>query len=139
MGKKQAIKSLANSIALVSVHKIVLRHTNKPESKKHLTHEIRGYAEDVIDKSEVHKWTKEELETIETKALKETKNKLLNKYPDIRADDFEMSEFHQSLIGGLAKLNHLFICGILSMLKNHLDHVSNATSMPPIYDWWFLT
>ena len=25
------------------------------------------------------------------------------------------------------------------MLKNHLNNVSYATSMPPIYDWWFLT
>jgi len=28
---------------------------------------------------------------------------------------------------------------ILSMLKNHIILVSNATSMPPIYDGWFLT
>ena len=64
-----------------------------------------------------------------------------------------MSEFHQSLIGVLAKLNHLSICGILStlrnsqneflvhqkfanskffsVLKNHLNQVSYAISMPP--------
>jgi len=29
--------------------------------------------------------------------------------------------------------------GILSMLKNHLDDVSYAKIMPPIFDGWFLT
>lgn len=103
MGKNQEIKSLANSIALVSVHKILLKYTNKPESRGHLEDEKRNYSEDAFDKSRVHTWTKEELEVIKTKAIIETKNRL-NKYPDIILDDFECGEFVVDTMQGLLLL-----------------------------------
>jgi hypothetical protein len=39
-------------------------------------------------------------------------------------------------------VNHLFICGILTVLKNHHRHEMAGEappSMPPFCDWWFLT
>lgn len=39
MGRKQLIKILANGIALVSVHKIIEKYTNQPESVKHVKDE----------------------------------------------------------------------------------------------------
>lgn len=92
MGKKQEIKSLANSIALVSLHKILLDYTNKPESAKHLEDERRDYSEDAFDKSGAHTWTKEELEIIKIKAIRETRNRL-NKYPDIKLDNLDVEKF----------------------------------------------
>ena len=92
MGKKQAIKSLANSIALVSLHKLVVKHTCKPESRKHLEDEVRHYSIDTFDKSQEYAWTKEELDEIKIRAIKEARNKL-RKYEDIKIEDKEIKEF----------------------------------------------
>lgn len=92
MGKKQEIKSLANSIALISVHSILLKYTSKPESVKHLEDEKRDYSENAFDKSRLHTWTKEELGIIKAKSIKETKNRL-NRYPDIRSDNINLEWF----------------------------------------------
>lgn len=93
MGKKQEIKSLVNSIALVAMHKLVAKHTKKPESLKHLENEVGDYSVDAFEKAEKRNWTKDESKEIEIKALKETKNRLLNKYPDIKIEDSEIIEF----------------------------------------------
>lgn len=100
MGKKQAINSLANSIALVSVHKILIKYTNKPESRKHLEDEVGDYSVDAFEKSEEYSWTKEELSEIETKSIRATRNKL-NKYKDIVLSDKELKEFVIDSMQGL--------------------------------------
>lgn len=92
MGKKQAIKSLANSIALVSLHKILIKHTKKLESRKHLEGEVGDYSVDAFEKSQEYKWAKEELDEIKTRSIKETENKL-KKYEDIKVEDQEIKEF----------------------------------------------
>ena len=93
MGKKQEIKSLVNSIALVSLHKILLEYTNKPESIKHLEDEKRDYSEGAYKKSIMYTWTKGELIIIEEKLIRETRNRLLNRYSDIDLDDSKLNEF----------------------------------------------
>ena len=91
MGKKQSIKSLANSIALVSAHKLLIRHTNKPESIKHLKDEVMDYSSDSFDKARQYNWTEEELEEIKSISIKETENRL-KKYPDVPIKESDIPE-----------------------------------------------
>ncbi|MFH1324375.1 MAG: hypothetical protein ABIH64_03950 [Nanoarchaeota archaeon] len=91
MGKKQAIRSLANSIALISTHKLLVEHTNKPESIKHLKDEVADYSNDAFEKSREYNWTKEELEEIKAVSIKETKNRL-KKYQDITIKESDIPE-----------------------------------------------
>jgi len=70
-----------------------LTYTNKPESREHLEGEIDTYSEDAFDKSEEHSWSREELNEIEERAIRVTRNKLSNKYPDINIIDGELKEF----------------------------------------------
>ena len=93
MGKKHSIKSLVNSIASVAVHKILVKYTSKPESRKHLEGEIGTYSEEVLNKSEDYSWSRQELDEIKIRAISVTRNKLSNKYPDININDRELKEF----------------------------------------------
>ena len=93
MGKKQDIISIAHAVALISVHKIVLHHTNKPESTAHLKNEIDGYSVEGFDKAQKHNWTQEELDEIQRASIRDTKNRMLKKYSDIHVTDSEIQEF----------------------------------------------
>jgi len=47
MGKNSAIKSISKCIGNVVLHKLLVEHTNKPESKNHLENEIIEYSANV--------------------------------------------------------------------------------------------
>ncbi len=91
MGKKQDISSLAISIGNTSAHKIILAKTNKPESKKHLTDEIRDYSFDAFSKSQLHNWAKEDVAQL-IKKSSSVAEKFLNRYPDIIYKEKEIKE-----------------------------------------------
>jgi len=92
MGKNSAIKSLGKCIGNVAMHELLLKHTNIPESKKHINDEIRDYGADVAKKAKQYTWNSEEKATIEDKAHKRVK-RLLQDYPDIVYEDKEITEF----------------------------------------------
>jgi len=94
MGKNSIIKSLGKCIGNVVLHKIVLKHTNIPESKKHLEDEIRDYGSDVLEKAQEFTWTEEEKSEIEDKALRRVKN-IIRNYPDL---DYEEPEIKAILL-----------------------------------------
>ena len=85
------IRALANSIASVSFHKILEKHTNYPESKKHLQKEVENYSIDAFEKSKKHTWREEEIEIVKQKAIRMTKNDL-KKYPDVIIPDSTIKE-----------------------------------------------
>lgn len=91
MGKKQDISSLAISIGNTSAHKIILVKTNKPESKKHLTDEIRDYSFDAFSKSQLHQWNKEDIKEIKLKSAA-IAGKFLTRYPGISCKEKEIEE-----------------------------------------------
>ena len=91
MGKTAIIKSLAKCIGNVALHKIILEHTNKPESIKHLRDEIKDYASDAFEKSELYSWTDEEKEEIKNKAITSAKNAVKG-YPDLSFSEDEIKE-----------------------------------------------
>ena len=92
MGKKAIIKSLINSISLVSYHKILYKKGEKPEAKKHLEYEIRDYSTEGFEKAQMYKFRENELKEIKEKSIKKVANVLKNKYPDISFSEKEIIE-----------------------------------------------
>ncbi len=77
MGKNSVMNSLGKCIGNVALHKIILEHTIKPESKKHLSYEI---------------WSEFDKEEIKDKAIRRIKNIITN-YPDLKYEDEEAIQF----------------------------------------------
>ena len=91
MGKQQDLNSLAISVGNTAAHKIILQKTNKPDSKNHLSAEIRDYSFDAFSKSQKHKWNKEDIERLRNKAEYIAK-RFLKRYPDIKYQERETKE-----------------------------------------------
>lgn len=82
MGKNRVIHSIGKVIGNVVMHKLLLEHTNKPESKPHLANEIKEYSIDAFEKSQEFNWNETDKKEIIQKA-KERINALSKIYPDI--------------------------------------------------------
>ncbi|MAG08050.1 hypothetical protein CMO89_01120 [Candidatus Woesearchaeota archaeon] len=89
MGKNKYIKSLGKCIGNIVLHKILVKHTNKPESEKHLSDEIRDYSADVFEKAQEFTWTDEEKEEIKDKAVNRVKH-LIKNYPEFSFSEKEV-------------------------------------------------
>jgi hypothetical protein len=83
MGKNRDIESLVRLIVNTIVHEIIVKHTNKPESKHFLGSEIAEYRSQTEKMAEQYNWNNQDKEHIKEKALKKIKEKLASKYPDI--------------------------------------------------------
>jgi len=86
------MKSLGKCIGNVALHKILLNHTKRPESKKHITDEITDYSADAFEKAQEYSWNCEEKEEIREKAVKRIKN-LMKHYPDLVYKEKEAIKF----------------------------------------------
>lgn len=89
MGKTNVIKSLSKVIANISLHKLIVVHTNKPESKHFLESEIIEYRSVAQLKSQEFNWNNVDRERISEMSLKILKNMKEKKYPDIEFSDKE--------------------------------------------------
>ena len=83
MGKNRTIKILGNIIGNVVVHKIVVRHTNKPESINHMTKEIGTYGQNAIEIAAEFNWNEKDKIKISEEALKKFQKNMENYYPDV--------------------------------------------------------
>ena len=100
MGKNRDRESLIRLIVNTIVHKIVLKNTNKPESKHFLSAEIIEYKGQTEKMAEQHHWNENDKGYIREKTLKKIKEKMENKYSDVdfiikevkRLVDIEMDE-----------------------------------------------
>ena len=70
MGKNRTIKILGNIIGNIVVHKILIKHTNKPESVSHITKEIGVYGENASEIAEEFNWNDDNKLEIHEEALK---------------------------------------------------------------------
>jgi len=70
MGKNRIIKILGNIIGNIVVHKILIKHTNKPESVSHITKEIGVYGENASEIAEEFNWNDDNKLEIHEEALK---------------------------------------------------------------------
>lgn len=102
MGKNRDRKSLIRSLANTVVHGIVLRNTNRPESKRFLSKEIIEYRGQTTKKEEQHKWNAEDMKYIRENTLKNIKDKLESDYPDV---SFGQEEAEKLLDEELDKLD----------------------------------
>ncbi len=98
MGKNRDRESLIRVIVNTVVHRIVLKNTNRPESKKSLNAEVieyRGLTEKSVSS---HSWNKDDIKYIKTKSLKKIKEKLDSKYSDISYNKKDPEEILQKEI-----------------------------------------
>ncbi len=83
MGKNRDIESLIRLIVNTTVHEIVRKHTNKPESEHFLGAEVaeyRGLTEKTVRQ---HNWNDKDKVYIREKSIKKIKERLEFKYPDV--------------------------------------------------------
>lgn len=89
MGKKSTISSLSKIISNVTMHKILLKYTNKPESASHLDYEVTEYRDTAISRADEFNWNISDKEKIRLDALKHLKKKMARKYEDVK---FQMKD-----------------------------------------------
>ncbi len=103
MGKNSVIKSLARCIGNVVLHKLIVKHTNKPESKNYLINEIVEYGADAFEKAQMFNWNEKDKEKIKELSLKRINN-LMRNYPDIEHGNSEVEELIEDTIDDLILL-----------------------------------
>ncbi len=100
MGKDSAIKSLARVIGNVVMHRLLLRHTNFPESRNHLSNEIAEYGADAFEKAQEFNWNEKDKEEIKIKAIERVKN-LSENYPDVKFETNELEDLIEMMMDEL--------------------------------------
>ena len=83
MGKNSFIKTLGKGIGNVVLHKLLIEHTNKPESKSHLQYEELAYRDAVIKNAKEYNWNEEDNDAIKIQAIGFIKDKMSSKYNDV--------------------------------------------------------
>ncbi len=91
MGKHRVIKSLGRCIGNVALHKLLLVHTKKPESKNYLGSEIVEYGADAFEKAQLFNWNERDKEEIKRLALQRVR-RLLENYSDIEPIEGEVEK-----------------------------------------------
>ena len=89
MGKNDVIKSLSKVIANISLHKLLIAHTNRPESRRFLESEIIEYRSVAQIRSLEFNWNETDKKRISEFSLKLLKNMKEKKYHDIEFSDRE--------------------------------------------------
>lgn len=92
MGKNRIIKSLGNIIGNVVLHKIKLKHTNRPESVDHLFSEIGTYRDNALEIAQEYNWNESDKQRIKQESIKEFK-KRIKKYKDVKFPLKEVEKF----------------------------------------------
>jgi hypothetical protein len=78
MGKNNTIASLSNIIGGMVAHKILLKYTNKPETKNHLEGEVKNYGNSAFDLASQYNWNQEDKERIKQESFSAFKKELKN-------------------------------------------------------------
>ncbi len=83
MGKTRIIKSLGRVIGNIVIHKILVEHTNKPESIPKLKNEVGTYRENALSIATEFNWNQAEKDRIATEVLKNFTRDMKEYYPDV--------------------------------------------------------
>ncbi|MBS3100027.1 hypothetical protein J4463_02325 [Candidatus Pacearchaeota archaeon] len=84
MGKSRTIKILGNIIGNLVVHKILTKHTNKPESIHHLKSEIDAYRDNSLEIASEYNWNEKDKAQIKEISLKNFEKDMSNHYADVK-------------------------------------------------------
>jgi hypothetical protein len=90
MGKNRIIKILGHIFGNIVVHKILIRHTNKPESIHHLSKETEAYGENASEVAEEFNWNDKDKIKIFEEALKRFNNSMKKYYSDVNFSEDEV-------------------------------------------------
>lgn len=101
MGKNRDRDSLIRIIVNTVVHLIVLKNTNRPESKGFISSEVIEYRGRVSRDAKKYHWNESDKTHIRNKALQGIREKMNTKYDDIEFDDKEALGFLDGEIGEL--------------------------------------
>jgi len=101
MGKNRILKTLGKRIGNVVLHKLLVKYTNRPESKGHLESEEIIYRDDAIKDSMKYNWNSDDKKLLKEIALEFIKNKKETKYNDVEFFLVEASEFVKKEIESL--------------------------------------
>ena len=90
MGKNRTIKILGNIIGNIVVHKILIKHTSKPESISHMAKEVGVYGENASEIAQEFNWNDEDKLKIHEEALKKFNHNMKRYYSDVAFSENEM-------------------------------------------------
>src|SRR3989344_124219 len=76
MGKNKIIKIFGNILGNVIVHKILIRHTNKPESVHYIAEEIGTYRDNALEIAQEFNWNRKDENKIKQETLKNFKKRI---------------------------------------------------------------
>lgn len=83
MGKNSIVKTLGKRIGNIVLHKLLIKYTNRPESRGHLQSEEITYRDAAVKEAKKFNWNKEDKQILKIQALEFIKDKRNNKYSDV--------------------------------------------------------
>lgn len=93
MGKNSVIKTLGKRIGNVVLHKLLVKHTNRPESIGHLQSEEITYRDAAVKDAKKYNWNESDKISLKIQAIEFIKNKKDKKYADINFSSDEATKF----------------------------------------------
>jgi gas vesicle protein len=90
MGKNRTIKIIGGLVGGMTAHRLLERHTNKPESLNHLRAEVDNYRENIHSFVKEFNWNAKDKEEIREEAWKSLKNEI--KQPHFKNVNFPIEE-----------------------------------------------
>lgn len=84
MGKNRVMNSLGSKIGNLVAHKILIEHTNRPESIGHSLNEAEEYEVQAVDTARRFNWNDDEISEIKVIAESEFRKIMERKYPDVK-------------------------------------------------------
>lgn len=83
MGKNRTIKILGNIIGNIVVHKVLIKHTNKPESVPYMIKEVSAYGQNASEIAQEFNWNDKDKIEIHEEALKKFNHNMKQYYSDV--------------------------------------------------------
>jgi hypothetical protein len=101
MGKNSIIKTLGKRIGNVILHSLLVKHTNRPESKSHLKNEEVTYRDAAVKEAKKYNWNEKDKGEIKQIAFEYIKSKHDSKYFDVSFSDAETEKLVDKEINDL--------------------------------------
>ena len=98
MGKNSDRKELIQLIVSAVVHKIVAKHTNRPESEHFLLMEATEYFGQARKIASEHTWNYADKDYIKEKSLRKIISGMESKYPDVLFSEQETKEILEEVM-----------------------------------------
>jgi hypothetical protein len=98
MGKNSVMKTAGKIIGNVVLHKLLVKHTNRPESAAHLQSEEVTYRDAAIKEAKKYNWNDRDKNEIKQIALEFIYNKHFAKYPDVQFSNDEAEKYVENEI-----------------------------------------